>query len=146
VYGQTTNGTINQVGQFNSYQFDASAGDVVRVVMSDGNESADNCTPMTRLVHMPAAPVALATTADNISATLQTTVTNGGRYLLLASDAWNDEVGSYALTLQRLSLHDALPILVYGQTTNGTISQVGQFNSYQFDASAGDVVRVVMSD
>src|SRR5438034_828786 len=134
-YGQTTNGMISQVGQFNSYQFAASALDVLRVVMCELCPYTTHFRSMIELVNPQGVEIALATTADNISATLQTTLTNGGRYLLLASDAGNNEVGSYALTLQDRKSTRKKSSHAYRSYAVCTMNQDSQFNSYQFDAS-----------
>jgi hypothetical protein len=140
VYGQTLNATLEAISAMDPYRFQGEAGEVVRIRMSEGS----SLEPRIELFNDQGRPLAsLETFGDTIlDVTLETT----GTYYLLLSDGNGDESGVYSVTLQRLNPPIGSVELVYGQTLNATLEAISAMDPYRFQGSAGDVVRIRMTD
>src|SRR6266511_2574598 len=136
-YGQTFTGTNTLFGVWDVFTFAAGAGDRVRVRM---REHDGDINPKVEL--FDADGQRLTNVVDSSDAVLEVSLAAAGTYSILASDDTGCCTSPYDLSLQRLDVPaGALPIS-YVQTADGAISRYGQWNVYQFDVAAGDVVRL----
>ena len=141
-YGQTLNSSISSLGQMNTYNFTASAGHVVIV------RTRTNWTngPHVR-VYQPNNTIIAEDSGyiwpnDCYFNELQFTAPESGNYIITIEDHANDQTGTYSLSVQKLNPPANVVSITYGQTLNSSISSLGQMNTYNFTASAGDVVIV----
>ena len=68
-----------------------------------------------------------------------------GEYTVFAGSADGLPNGTYTLFLQRINNPVNASDLPYGTTTSGAITQPAQYNTYTFDAMAGDTIYIRMS-
>src|SRR5206468_6276445 len=142
VYGQTTSGVINASAEQDAFSFAGQAGDIVRVVVSEGGDT--NFRPQIEVFDAEGNRVGY--TWNYYTATVELTLTNTGTFYILVGDLAGVYGRAYNLFVQRLNvLASAVPI-VYGQTTSGVINASAEQDAFTFAGQAGDIVRVVVSE
>src|SRR5206468_547260 len=97
VYGQTTSGVINASAEQDAFTFAGQAGDIVRVVVSEGGDT--NFRPQIEL--FDAAGNAIGGTWNYVTATLEVTLVTSDTYYILVSDLVGVYTRAYTLSLTR---------------------------------------------
>ena len=139
-YGTTTNGSINQMAEFKTYKFSATAGDTTYIRMSTTNLTY----PEFRVYAPNGTLIADFHYSINTVETLLH-LDKTGEYTVFAGSDTGLGVGTYTLFFQRINTPVNAPVLPYGTTTNGSINQMAEFKTYTFSATAGDTTYIRMS-
>ncbi|MBI3950425.1 MAG: hypothetical protein HY314_08235 [Acidobacteria bacterium] len=113
-FGQTVSASLDALAEMDAYSFQATAGDVVRVRMSE----PDSLEPQIEL--FDAQGQRLAITSSFGDTILDVRLENGGTFFLLLSDEGGEETGGYSVSLQKLN---------NSGETMGSVSVQGQFPS-----------------
>ena len=137
-FGETLTGSIDSLSAMNAYSFQAEAGDVVRV--SEQGEME----PQVEL--FDAQGNRLGSVWEYRDAFLDQRLESGGTFFLLVSDFQGGETGEYGVSLRRLNNLVGVTALGFGETLTGSIDSLSAMNAYSFQAEAGDVVRVRVSE
>jgi PKD repeat protein len=137
--------SIDILGDTDTFSFTATAGDLIRVRMADGNGNAFQSLT-DRIQVFDATGTEIGNAINELDAVLDITVPSAGTYLILASDASGDWIGNYSLHLQRLNNPGTVTPIAFGGTVNGSIGMLAEMDAYSFTATAGDLIRVRMAD
>jgi RHS repeat-associated protein len=140
-FGQVTSGTIGTVGQTNSYTFAGNPGDVIDFTIY---ASSGGLSPSLKLTNSSGSTVASANTSGCSSADVEmnsVTLAAMGTYTLVVGDCSGSHSGTYEIYAQRVN-NPGSPVsaLTFGQAQSNTITTAAQSNTFQFSASANDVV------
>lgn len=140
-FSQTIPGTIAQPAEMNSYTFNAAAGDTILLGMTQvsGNlwQEIRLYDQNGSLLNEESSPVH----AENVY-----TVPTSGDYHVLIADGFNGTfTGSYTLFSQRLNNPSNATPISFGQTLSGSITQIGEMDTYTFSATANDTVFLTMT-
>jgi RHS repeat-associated protein len=139
--GETVYGDISAAGQMDSYAFDASAGDVARILIGTG---PTYFCPRIELYDPEGALVTSAGQSGYYSATITTQLLEkGGTYTVIARAYDGLDSGTYGLSLVKMPGEPSLPEIVSGETKTGSID-VGDLDAFVFAANGGDVARVLI--
>lgn len=145
--GQLQTGSIAK-GQLNGYTFNASAGDVITVLMGKMidyygfSPQLDLIEPNGTRTYYTGAEAALINAKK---------LTETGKYMLIARSSTGCAEGMYGLTMLNKSStlendsQDSAVAIISGDVKTGGISK-GDLDAYIFQADAGDVVNIVMSE
>ena len=139
-FGETLTGSIDSLSAMNAYSFQAEAGDVVRVRVSEQGEME----PQVEL--FDAQRNRLGSVWEYRDAFLDQRLESGGTFFLLVSDFQGGETGEYGVSLRRLNNLVGVTALGFGQTLTGSLDSLSAMNAYSFQAEAGDVMRVRLSE
>ena len=145
-FGETVSGSIDVVGEVDTYTFDATTGDVVLLRMS----TSGYLDPGIRLygpdgsllneVYQIIGPASSNIESEPLS--------SSGTYTILSYDSPYQspgEKGDYGIFVQRLNNPERTTPIAFGETLSSSIDAVGEVDTYTFDATAGDVVLIRMS-
>jgi hypothetical protein len=145
-FGETIQCSIDSPGETDIYTFSASAGDKVRVRMS---QSSGTLYPGIK-INKPDGTMLCQ--ADNMYSVeiASCPLPNDGTYSLLAFDGpghvgGGTSTGDYYLFLQRLNNPGNTVPFTFGQTLPGSITTPAEIDTYTFSATAGDKVLIRMS-
>jgi hypothetical protein len=142
-FGETFPASIDVVGEFDTYTFDAVEGDVIVVRMSTTSIYLDPSISIydpegTWLGYWTkAGPETLEFLINPIPKT--------GRYTFLPrDDHWND-IGPYTITVLRTNNPGKTKPMNFGDTLSASLAYPGEVDVYSFDALAGDKVSIRLS-
>jgi hypothetical protein len=133
-YGQTVAGSIETVGEKDEFTFSGTSGDKITLRFTETNGSLDSYVE----VFNPSGMRIAYSSAGFINVTLSAS----GTFRITLEDYNNDETGSYELSLQCLNNPVGAITLNFGQTTAGSIASFTKIITYQFTASANDIVDI----
>jgi hypothetical protein len=142
--GQTRTGSIAVEGDIDVFEFEVSAGDTVTILMTSPTGSSVRTILE---LHGPDGTVVTTAGGNAFSAYIQALKLNeGGTYLLLCRSY--SFAGSYNLSLVKNPGPNAPDpdggTIVIGETKTGTIDVEGDMDVFDFQASAGEGVTIVM--
>ncbi len=142
-YGNTITSSISQVGEIDTYTFTASAGDVVVARLTE--DSPYSSEPFIELFTPQGA--LLSAKQDVGQARIRKALPETGLYTILVSDGHpGEDIGSYGIFLQRTSNPGNAVSFAYGDTKAGSISGVGEVDTYSFGGRSGDKITLRMSE
>jgi YD repeat-containing protein len=127
--GGTANGLLAGTNQFQWYTVPASAGDVLRLLLT---RLSDSFSPQVDLYDPAGAR--LASALDITSAAK----TDGNYLVAVGPSSSNAENGTYALALQRPNNPCSATSLTCGQTTLRQVTAPAQLDAYTFSGTGGD--------
>jgi hypothetical protein len=138
--GTSLKGELTYAGEVHWYTFDAEAGDVVYIVLTDGTKNSP-MYPWLGLLGPDGNIVSenYYSESFNIDRMLPTT----GRYTIRVRDH-SLGTGSYVLSFSQLSKADN-PISS-GASIQGQLEFPGEVHWYTFDAEAGDTIYIVLTE
>ena len=152
VCGETALGTLASPGEVDSYEFAASAGDVVGVSIADDPGTPAALNVGAELLAPSSTPVAFVQGAScgPDRACESAALPETGTYTLRVSDAGADASGTYSLTLEALSGDGSAACLeaqaiACDEEIPATLAPKGDSDVYTFSAEAGEqaLLRVV---
>jgi len=136
-FGETISGTIDSVGEVDSYSFDATAGDRVFLRMqTEGNH------PPIRVYASNGAELILTYLGYDDMQVLS--LPDSGTYTVLVGDVNNPNIGLYTFYLQQINNPADSQVLTFGETSTGTIETRVQMGTYTVDAMEGDALQFRM--
>jgi len=139
-FGDTVLGSIDPIGDTDTFTFSANAGDSVLIRMSYASGFLD---PQVRLYGPDGKEVASGWDYSNVE--VSHVLPSDGQYTILACDYGGTDTGDYGIFVQRLDNPGNATAINFGQTISGSIDSVAQMDTYTFSASAGDSVLIRMS-
>ena len=137
--GQTTAGSLSTAVEQDFYTFTATANDKVTIRLVRTSGTMD---PYLELYDTTGTRIASDYTSSGNSATINSTLTAGGTYIIVVYDYNNDETGDYNLTWQKLNPPCNATAITCGQTTPVSLSAAGERDFYSFTVTAGDAVTI----
>jgi hypothetical protein len=143
VFSETVTGSIDLVGERDTYTFDAVEGDVIGVRISTTSLYLDS----TISVYDPDGAW-LSTWTRTGPGTLEfvsNPIPKSGRYTLFPRDDFMNETGSYTITVLRANNPEKAYPITFGQEIQASIQKSNEVDTYTFEAIAGDVALVIMS-
>lgn len=142
VYGDYTICEISQAGEVDMFHFPGSAGDRIRLQVTDSNDSwAWGVNPRVE-VYDPSEALLYSGSTDSVYLLRpDEALTSTGQYKVLV---WGD-VGTYALSLERLS--DPFgPEVKYDEHVGDDIASFGEVDLFTFFGCEGDSIRLQVTD
>jgi hypothetical protein len=140
-FGETIQGSIIFAGEKDYYTFDATAGDRIRIRLTESGP----ITPFLELFDSDGKKL-----ADNYTfsseALLERILDQGGTYFFSVSDQERKGTANYGVFLQRLKGPAGANPLTFGQVAAGAIAGLAETDSYAFQAAAGDRIRLRMTE
>lgn len=140
-YGQTLLGTITMPAEMGTYTFTGLTNE--RVFLRMSKAGGVYTRPGVR-IYNPDGTGRCWTNGDTIAEIPYCTLYSDGTYTILANDYYGEDIGSYHLFLQGLNNPGNAISITSGQTKNGSISAIGEVDTYTFTASSGDHVKLKM--
>ena len=144
-YGQTVTGSLDDAAPFQSYRFDAQAGDLITIDMRRVGGKLD---PLVWLMDESGERIGLDDDGGEGSNALLSDfrIADAGAYIVQAR-RYSGE-GSFSLSLSaRLPTPTPTPVpppIAYGENVTGSLDDDTPFQQYRFDARAGDVITLDM--
>lgn len=146
--GQTATGVIEMPADLDSYTFEGTAGDRVRII-----EVVTSGEIGSRIRLYPPGGGAVEASDDfSGRAIIDHPLEVTGVYTLIVEDYYGDYTGTYNLTVMNLSdpsnQYDPTPDggpITSGQTVTGLIEDPADMDAYTFDATAGQRVRITQT-
>jgi len=138
--GETHTGSLVDLADAHAYRFTGTAGQRVLLRMAETTSEIEPRLTLhdaegTELTGLYSYDVAMINAFE---------LPDTGPYTIMASDYYGDEIGTYALHLQRTA-NPADPVpLAFGQTEPGSLSQPSDTRAYTFEAEADDRVLLRM--
>jgi hypothetical protein len=141
-YGDCVNALIYPVGEIDAYQFDAAAGDIVKIRMAEGETQIEP-----RIQFYDSAGILIDYHWSNSLASLDTIyISEPGSYTILAMDDGDDDTGGYSICLQRtFNPPNAIPI-IYNTALEGEFNDPAQMDAVTFLGTTGDIIIIRMVD
>jgi hypothetical protein len=145
-YGETIIGAISVDGEIDTYMFSGKAGDKVIIRMTESIAgSSEILEPYVELYNPTGELIKDSSDGSQVKIFMQLPTT--GTYTLLASDSYpGDDVGNYAIFIQRAFDPGLADTLQYGETAAASISPGGNIDTYLFSGNAGDKVIIRMTE
>ena len=139
--GEVTTGNIDTANEIDAYYFCGTAGDIIRLDMSRTSGSFNPDVD----IYRPDGTLLCSNYSTGSSLTVECTLDVSGTYVILAGDWSINDTGGYAFYLQRLN-NPSNPIAVnYSDVTAAAITSIVGHDTYTFDGTAGDIIRLDMS-
>jgi hypothetical protein len=148
--GELKSGYID-VGDLDGYTFEAAAGDVVTILMSETGDYG-GFDPRVELIEPDGTrtyySLSSRTSADFIDAKK---ISKAGTCMIIAREYNGYQTGTYNLSMVKTASTDLSEpvnspvLLTAGQLATGVIEK-GQLNGYTFNASAGDIITILMGE
>jgi hypothetical protein len=131
---------LRRPGDTDAYRFPAAAGDAVRI--STAAPPGSTVRPRWRL-HQPDGQPVVGCNATSGGVENCVGLPQSGTYTMLVSDSGLNDAGLYTMSLQFVSATNccAKP-LAAGESMQGFLREVGQLDSYAFEADAGGGISV----
>lgn len=137
--GQTLPGSLDQRAQYDGYYFQASGRDPHRISVV---ASASSIEPVVEI--FDTAGNAVAVSSESTLAVAEFSPERGGAFLILVSDGRLDDLGEYAISLERLGNPVDPVSLHYGEALHVAFTMPAEYHPYTFVARGGDQIRVSM--
>jgi hypothetical protein len=144
-FGETNQASLDNVGEVDTYTFGALVGDKIFLYMATPSILVD---PNIQLYDPDGTPIDSAYKNPGPgAASLTVTTAKSGTYTVLALDygLGGTEMGEYAIYAQRLNNPQTTVTLSFGEMISTSLDQVGNIDTYTFEALSGDVILVRMS-
>jgi hypothetical protein len=146
-YGEhTANCNISPSADLDRFEFQASAGDDVRIVLANVNGPLD---PKVEIFDPTHASIGTASCSGSSSGTprrctakTDTKLTLDGAYTLFVTDSGQDESGGYTLEIETLPSRNNPPPIAYGSFVTGTLERRTDFDFFTFEGLAGSTLRI----
>jgi hypothetical protein len=138
--GISLQGQLKVPGDVNWYTFDASAGEAIFAVLSEGATSGD-MLPWLELLGPDGKNI--GGSWGSVQYTIDYGIAKTGKYTLRVRDYANTG-GNYVLSFMQLS--KSVNPLTPGVSLQGQLKVPGDVNWYTFDANVGDVISAVLSE
>lgn len=135
--GDTISGTLGNDTNFNVYWFEGNSGTTINVL-------PDNSTgflPLLVLYRSDFSEIIRSRPGEVLSATLNTT----DLYFLVAAVVQPGAGGNYTFTLSTQTDNSSRDGLLYGDTVNGSISNINPTARFRFRGGAGDTINIRMT-
>ncbi len=135
--GDSVSGTLGGNDNFNVYWFEASGGTTINIL-------PDNTTgflPLLVLYRSDFTEIVRGRPGDVLNATLNTT----DIYFLVVSVVQPGTGGNYTFTIGTQAATDSQDGLAYGDTANGSISNIDPTARFRFRGGSGDTVTIQMT-
>ena len=132
--------SIATIGEENFYNFEAVAGDILRLKLFPTKSSE---VDPGFLLYNPD-----DTQLDSRSGENREAISNGlkltqdGTYTIIVNDFENNEIGDYILDLQRINNPVNASSINFGKGRENSIDVMGDEDFYTFEAVAGDLIRL----
>jgi hypothetical protein len=142
-YGETISASLDQVGDIDTYTFEALAGDIILMRMSTSTFLGP-----TLFLYAPDGSLMSSYVKDmgpGYVEFITTPLTLSGTYKVLAMD-YNGavDIGNYTICAQRLNNPGNTVPVRFQENLPVSLERVGELDTYVFDAFAGDRVSIAM--
>ena len=142
-YGDSIVGTIDPTSDIDLYTFDAQTGDIVDLRLSDSSIILDSSFKIFSPSHKEIPQV----TGGVGSAILENEQLNEtGTYTVAIFDDGANNTGDYNFTLESINNPGDVTPIRYGDSLSGSIDVTSDIDAYTFDAQAGDIIDLRLSD
>jgi RHS repeat-associated protein len=144
-FGDSIWGIIESGDEVDFYNFEASAGDILKLQITDSLDDLNRINPYIELYDTSGSLVAVSGNNPVSSSTnITTPLAEAGTYTLWISDYLYDDSGSYNFSLDRVNTPDSALEVFYGSNIHNTISPSSDLDSYIFSGVMGDPIRLRM--
>ncbi len=145
-YGDSSQGTISTSVVRVNYQFQATAGDVISIVVQRTGTS--RLIPYIVLADADGKTLITTNTAERTAGTARITqypIRADGVYTIVVSRAGEQRGASSGAFRLNLTRDASYSVVKYGDTISGSIGQARPENRYLFFATEGDIVTITMA-
>ncbi len=140
VFGDAIVGSLDTMGEVDSYIFDGRAGDVILFRMSNASGSVHPS-----LMVSDEEGAALCSHYDTIMAEISSCVIeNTGTYTVTAADYGDDGTGNYYIYAQRINAPSGAIAVTYGEVRPGSLPSAAELDTYSITGMVGDLLLVQM--
>jgi len=140
-YSGVVAASIASIVEHDTYTFSGTAGDIVRL---DVSQTSGSFSPD---VDIYRANGTLLCSEDTVGAllSLECTLDTSGTFVILVGDWAINDTGGYAFYLQRLNNPSNATAVGYGDTVGAAIASIVEHDTYTFNGTAGDLIRLDIS-
>ena len=139
-YDTDITSSLNTLGEAHEYTFSGQAGDRILIRMRGTSNGVDACLD---LQSSGGALLAAKCSGGGI-VSIRYTLESDDTFSIIASDANNNDTGSYGLSLQILNNTDFTEAIDCDSDVIGIFEHQAQMNAYSLEADAEDVVLIQM--
>ena len=141
-FGQVTSDAISLLAEMDSYTFNGTQNDQIRIRMVDTDPTFYD--PEFR-VYRPDGSF-LCSASQGLIADEICVLDVDGKHLILTADGSGDETGNYGLTIRRTNNLSNPTSINFGEALTETVSPSVELDAYTFDGTSGDKIRIRMTD
>jgi Bacterial pre-peptidase C-terminal domain len=145
-YGSSADGSVSASVVRTTFQFRASAGDVVTIVVA--RAASSRLIPYVILFDESGTKLIETNPAERTSGTARITrypILTDGTYSIVVSRVGEERGGSSGAFTLNLTREASYSKLTYGDGVGGTIDKTSTETGYIFSAKAGDIVTITMT-
>ena len=128
--GQTASGSLDAIGEIDSYTFTADSNDAVVLTLTRTSGTLD---PYLELLDSAGTKTASNYSTSGSPTSINQTLSTGGTYIIFASDYGNDETGKYTLKFQKND--NACPEVLLNAPNGGEIFEAGTTTTVTWSTS-----------
>jgi len=136
-----TSGNIGITSEVDTFNFCGTAGDIVRLDISQTSGSFNPDVDIYRADGSLLCSESTVATSLSVECTLDVT----GTYVILIGDWAINDTGGYAFYLQRLNNPTGSVPVNYSDVVPATITSIVEHDTYNFSGTAGDIIRLDIS-
>lgn len=141
-FGETIQCAIDTQQETDQYTFTANKNDQIKVRLV---RTSGRLNPALYVAGSEGDKICSAFTSDTTIDLGSCTAPSDDTFTIFVEDTYRANTGSYNLYIQRLNDPGKTQPIRYGQTLAGSISMLGQTDTYTFTAAAGDQVKIRMT-
>jgi len=142
-YGEHTSGAaIDTSVDIDSYEFEGSAGDVVRLIL---NASGSFVDPQVTIFDPNGDEILTDSCSNGCSLVIDATLTEDGTHTILVQDVGNNNSDSYVMQLERIPPILNVAPLDYGAPASDELGISVDVDFYELNVAAGTLVSLIMN-